>query len=1226
MHTIRSVLIANRGEIAVRCIQACRKLGVTSVAIFTEVDATSLHVSLADRTVLLKQEGSRAFTDIKEILRICEEEHVDAVIPGYGFLSENHEFAHELEAKGILFIGPSAKVIKSMGLKHVARELAIAAGVPVVPGSELLMDSHEAKEASEQLGFPIMLKASGGGGGMGTHVCWGPDEVDAAFLEVQSTSRKLFHDMGVFLERFYPKSHHIEVQIFGNGSEVVHFGERECSIQRRRQKVIEECPSPFLKNKPDLRARLLSCAISLGKLVAYESAGTVEFLVDDSTGDFFFLEMNTRLQVEHGITELCYDVDLVVLMIRQADLRRSDTRGIPSHELLNLQKEQPRGTAIELRVCCENPAVQFQPSAGIVQELSWPKSDQLRVDTWITTGSSISSYFDSLLAKVIVQFHTRDHTIQKLTRLLPLIKIRGVCTNLSFLASIIASEAFQCGSTLTTFLDDQFQFHPTGILVETPGTFTTIQQARPRTRKGYGIPAGGPMDDLSAKVANLLVDNPADTECLEVTTSGPELYFYNTSLVAVCGAQFEVKVDGVHHKLWSQFIVNRGQRLQIGTIKGQGARCYVAVKGGFPQSPSWLGSKSTTPNLGLGGLQGRELQVGDFLELQDIGPIQNLSALIRLPRELLPSIGDTGIFVMHGPHDSDEFITNAGRDALYSTPWKIDHNCSRTGIRLIGPAIEWNRTDGGEGGAHPSNLIDYPYPSPGGINWTGDSPVIFPTDGPGFGGFLTSSTVISADLWKLGQLKPGDEIRLHPIQYSMAREAAQKVELLLSNIRNYVQGDMSVSPVPELPKDHGDTSTDAVLLFIEGNKTTTSLTLRQGGDRFIIADLGHQKVSLEISIAANLLARRIKTLGGPECFVHVNVSSVMVEYDSEKISQNNVTHLIQSAYQTSQTFAEKMPCRKLELPIVFDHPSIQEAETRYSILQRSTATYLPDNVDYMRKNNGLDSRDSVFQIFRTVRFVVIAVGFMTGLPLLLPLDPLARMTAQKHNPTRTFTPAGAVGFGGPLACIYPADLPGGYMLIGRTLPVWDTFALRGGFSKNCPWLCEPFDIVEFHEVDVNEYERLASAFRIGTYEHNVSDTVFDVQFELNQERRFVGTTAFEEFMMKRQAASTKTQLEEEALYARWRAESRQGISKYDEPSVETCSSLKVMARQNGRLWKVLVEEGDNVAEGSPLFILEAMKMEVTVFADSSHDGLTVTQILKHEGALLSPSSIVILLD
>ena len=444
-------------------------------------------------------------------------------------MSENADFARAVADAGMVWVGPSPESIESFGLKHTARDLATQAGVPIVPGSKGLITSEEdAVKESDRLGFPVMLKATAGGGGMGLATCQNVQEVKEAFGMVKSRGETLFKNPGMFMERFYPDSHHIEVQVFGNGQgSAIHFGERECSIQRRHQKVIEECPSPFVAKNPseyprvylviaanrsiELREGLCSAAIRLAESIKYGSAGTIEYLVDDESGDYFFLEMNTRLQVEHGITELCYDVDLVKLMLMQADAELTGKSGISHDDLKHLQPKVPIGAAIEARVYAENPAKDYAPSPGTLQIVEWKETKESRIDTWIHTGTIVSSHYDPLLAKVMVHTSNRDHTIKAIHEILSDSRICGPPTNLEFLAAIVADPKFVEGVTMTKFLT-RFKYSPAAINVIAGGAYTQVQDYPGRPTMGRGFPHAGPMDPLAFQVANFLVGNPRGTE------------------------------------------------------------------------------------------------------------------------------------------------------------------------------------------------------------------------------------------------------------------------------------------------------------------------------------------------------------------------------------------------------------------------------------------------------------------------------------------------------------------------------------------------------------------------------------------------------------------------------------------------------------------------------------------------------------------------------------------
>lgn len=373
-------------------------MGVKTISVYSKADAGSTHVSAADEAVPLPGSNSTAYTDGDTIIEIAKQKGADAIIPGYGFLSENADFARSAKDAGIAWCGPVPEAIEAFGIKHVARGLAEKAGVPIVPGTKDLVDSAaDAVEASEKIGYPVMLKATGGGGGMGLVTCNSAKEVTEGFKTVRSRGQSLFKNPGLFIEKYYPASHHVEVQVFGNGQGfAIHFGERECSIQRRHQKVVEECPSPFVEKHAGLRERLVTAAVDLAQSLNYGSAGTVEYLVDDESGDFFFLEMNTRLQVEHGITELCYDVDLVKLMLQQADAELAGKGGLDSEYLHSLQRESPKGAAIEVRVYAENPLRDYAPSPGLLQAVEWADVPNSRVDTWVRTGTTITPNYGKI--------------------------------------------------------------------------------------------------------------------------------------------------------------------------------------------------------------------------------------------------------------------------------------------------------------------------------------------------------------------------------------------------------------------------------------------------------------------------------------------------------------------------------------------------------------------------------------------------------------------------------------------------------------------------------------------------------------------------------------------------------------------------------------------------------------------------------------------------------------
>jgi acetyl-CoA carboxylase biotin carboxylase subunit len=440
----RKVLIANRGEIAVRIIRTCRELGVRAVAIYSEPDIESLHVRMADEAVLVGPAASaQSYLNIDAVVTAAKAVNAEAVHPGYGFLAESAQFARAVSTAGLTFIGPSAEAMEVMGSKTSARRAAVEAAVPIVPGTvEPLTSFAEASATAERFGYPVMLKAAAGGGGKGMRLVTSIDDLRSAFETAQTEAAAAFGDSSLYLENAVERPRHIEIQIFGdNEGNVVHLGERECSIQRRHQKVIEECPSPV--NDPELRRRMGEAAVKIGRAVNYTGAGTVEFLVADATRDFYFLEMNTRLQVEHPVTELVTGRDLV----REQLL-------VATGERLSFTQDDIdwRGHAIECRIYAEDPANNFFPSPGTITYLKEPAGPGIRLDSGVTRLSEVSIHYDPMIAKLAVWGRTRDEAIDRLKRALDEYEVSGITTTLPFFREVVRDEEFVSARLDTGFI------------------------------------------------------------------------------------------------------------------------------------------------------------------------------------------------------------------------------------------------------------------------------------------------------------------------------------------------------------------------------------------------------------------------------------------------------------------------------------------------------------------------------------------------------------------------------------------------------------------------------------------------------------------------------------------------------------------------------------------------------------------------------------------------------
>ncbi|CAM2160103.1 acetyl-CoA carboxylase biotin carboxylase subunit [Paraburkholderia tropica] len=441
---IRTVLVANRGEIAVRVIRAAHELGMRAAVVVSDADRDSLAARMADEAVHIgSSHAAKSYLNPAVILDAARQCNADAVHPGYGFLSENADFAAQVEAAGMIFVGPAPQVIATMGDKARARETAQRADVPTVPGSTGVVQSlDEAREVAARIGYPIMIKAAAGGGGRGIRVAHDAAQLDAELPLAQREAQAAFGDGGVYLERFVKHARHIEVQVLGDGHNVVHLFERECSLQRRRQKILEEAPSPSLT--PALRAQLCASATRLAQQVGYRSAGTLEYLFDETRGEFYFIEMNTRIQVEHPVTEAITGIDLVRETLRIAD-----------GEPLRFQQSDivMRGAAIECRINAEDPLQDFRPNPGRVDELIWPTGPGVRIDSLLYPGYVVPPFYDSLLAKLIVHDESRAAALERLARTLRELHIGGLKTTAPLHQALLADDDVRAARYHTNFLE-----------------------------------------------------------------------------------------------------------------------------------------------------------------------------------------------------------------------------------------------------------------------------------------------------------------------------------------------------------------------------------------------------------------------------------------------------------------------------------------------------------------------------------------------------------------------------------------------------------------------------------------------------------------------------------------------------------------------------------------------------------------------------------------------------
>jgi urea carboxylase len=1197
----RKVLIANRGAIACRIIRTLRKMQVASVAVYSEADRHSLHVDQADESVLIgPPPAAQSYLSLPALFEAAQRTGAEAIHPGYGFLSENAGFAEECEARGIVFIGPTAEQMRAFGLKHTARRIAAEHGVPLLPGSTLLENAEAALQAAGSIGYPLMLKSTSGGGGIGMRLCNSAVELREAFDEVGRLSQKNFGSSGLYIERFVSHARHIEVQIFGDGrGSVVALGERDCSLQRRNQKVIEETPAPGLSST--VRNKMLEAAVRLCQAVSYRSAGTVEFVfnsaADSAAGEFYFLEVNTRLQVEHGVTEEVTGVDLVEWMVRLAagDL-------FPLHEF----SIRPSGVSIQARVYAEDPAKNFQPSAGRLSHVVWPET--VRVETWVESGTEVTPFYDPLLAKVIVHADSRTEAIDKLSTALRQCELAGMETNLRYLRQICDSPLFRAGGLTTSFLGE-FSYHRSAIDVIEPGTQTTVQDYPGRLGFWHvGVPPSGPMDALAFRLANRLVGNASGAAGLEVAVTGPVLRFTCDATIALTGADFGARLDGEPIEPWQAISVRAGSALALGVSPKTGSRCYLAIARGL-DVPIYLGSRSTFILGKFGGHAGRTLRAGDVLHLANSSAAGG--EVRRLPERLIPQYGhEWEICVLYGPHGAPDFFTPEDIKMFFSMAWKVHYNSDRTGVRLIGPKPRWARKDGGEAGLHPSNIHDNAY-ALGTVDFTGDMPVILGPDGPSLGGFVCPATIIEAERWKVGQLKAGDLVRFCAVSLEQALAMERTIETCLETLNGKL-------PAPPLEV----AAEDPVLRHSPASNRAPAVVCRADGDRSLLVEYGPNVLDLDLRFRVHVLEQKLRELEIPGIIdITPGVRSLHLHYDGRAGRQAVLEALDVCERQIPDLDDIAAESRVVELPLSWDDPATQLAIRKYMQSVRPDAPWCPSNIEFIRRVNGLGSIDDVHRIVFNARYLVLGLGDVyLGAPVAVPLDPRHRLVTTKYNPARTWTPENAVGIGGAYLCVYGMEGPGGYQFVGRTLQMWNTFRSTSDFSPGKPWLLRFFDQVRFHPVSASELLEIRDSFPRGRY----SPRIESKEFRLRDYHSFLDSIkpAAEAFKAHQQQAF-------EAERERW-AETNQetyleppeppAMSEADSRMAEGCRAVRSPIAAS--VWNVAVQPGQRVDAGQKLIVLESMKMEIVVAAPSSG---VIEKVNCDKGALVLAGQVLVAL-
>jgi len=1184
------VLVANRGVIACRILRTLEKMKIGSVAVYSEGDRDARHVLDADEAVYLgASAASESYLAIDRVLAAAEQTGANAVHPGYGFLSESVEFARLCKQRGIVFIGPRVEQMEAFSLKHTAREIALRCGVPLLPGTGILRDRAEALEHAAALGYPVILKSSAGGGGIGMRVCRTPAELNDAYEQVVRLSQNSFRDGTVYLEKFVERAKHVEAQIFGDGKgSILSLGLRDCSAQRRHQKVIEETPVPGLD--PSIADAIRDSAVLLGQAVNYASAGTVEFLFDAGTGAYYFLEVNTRLQVEHGVTEQVTGLDLVELMICEA------AGALPPLDQLCVE---PKGWSIEARVYAEDPAKNFQPAPGKLTQVKFPGPETARIETWVENGTEITPFYDPMIAKVIVTGADRADALLRLQKALDQTALYGTETNLRYLRAVAACETFTAGAMITSFLGS-FAAPRCAFEVLDGGTQTTIQDYPGRL--GYwhvGVPPSGPMDTLALRIANRLVGNSEDAAGIEMTTTGARLRFGVDAFVALTGADMGATLDDVAVPRWERFAVSAGSVLRLGAVKGGGARAYLAIAGGI-DVPRFLGSRGTFMLGGFGGHAGRALRAGDVIHLLAPTDAPHIPAKLDETRQPIYA-KQWEIGVLYGPHGAPEFFTPEDIEMIFATDWRVHYHSDRTGVRFVGPRPVWARKDGGEAGLHPSNIHDNAY-AIGSIDFTGDMPILLGPDGPSLGGFVCPAVVVEAERWKLGQLKAADLVRFRRITLEQAEAMEAELEQAITTL---------AAPLPRLPERSGE---EPAVLHTDETRQPI-IVYRADGDKYLLVEFGPRVLDLALRFRVHLLEGKLRTAGLAGLIdIAPGVRSLQIHYDNRRLRREELLAALETFDAEIPERPEiAVPSRIVHLPLSWDDPATKLAQAKYVQSVRPDAPWCPDNIEFIRRINGLDDVGEVHRIVHDASYLVLGLGDVyLGAPVATPLDPRHRLVTTKYNPARTWTPENAVGIGGVYLCVYGMEGPGGYQLVGRTVQVWNTHRVTPTFVEGLPWSLRFFDQIRFYPVSTEELKELRRAILHGAFNPRVEVSEFNLaSYEQFLDSIRPGIAAFKEkqtqaFDEERERWRLNGQLDNTAALPEMPE-----VEVQERAVPEGCEA--VLAPMAASVYKVAVEAGQQVKPGQALVVLDAMKIELEIAAPKSG---VVQEVLCKAGQLV----------
>ena len=784
-----------------------------------------------------------------------------------------------------------------------------------------------------------------------------------------------------------------------------------------------------------------------------------------------------------------------------------------------------------------------------------------------------------MLAKLIVHSDTRENAVKKMLDVLNESKVYGVTTNMQYLKSLISTKDYKDGKLFTKMLEG-FLPEENALEVLDGGVQSTVQDAE--GMMGYwtvGVPPCGAMDSYSFKIGNKLLGNDLNTAGIELTMRGGTYRFRTTTSFCITGADMSATLDGETVPMYTVINASPMQELKFKTCT-KGMRTYLLIAGGI-DVPKIMGSSSTFTDGKFGGHNGRALRTGDVLHLTENCVTDKINSFNK---EYVPHIENTWtIGVIPGPQPTYEYLKPEYLDTLTGSEYTVNFNSARTGIRLNGPIPQWVREDGGEAGLHPSNIHDNAY-AIGTLDLTGDQSILLGPDGPSLGGFVCSVTTAKGELWKLGQLHPGDKVHFQLLTLEQAEKIRKNEE---KNIN------LEYTKVLLLEPEKIDAS---YAVLAEGVHDNTKYKIRLQGEENILVEYGEMELNIELRFRVHILMQEIEKKNLPIIDMTPGIRSLQIHFDVDRISAREMSKEVEKINSVLTELEDiTVPSRIIKLPLSWDDPQTQLAAKRYQQTVRPDAPWCPSNPEFIRRINGLDSIDDVKKIVFDADYLVLGLGDVyLGAPVATPIDPRHRMVTTKYNPARPWTPENAVGIGGAYLCVYGMEGPGGYQFVGRTVQMWNPLRETDVFKKGKPWLLNFFDRLKFYPCSAGEILQYRDDFLRGKFKIEIEETTFN----LGEYKKYLES-------IKESAAKFKAHQEAsfEAERQRW---IEQGLDHFvseteetnvheDEVLPDDCETIN--ATIPGSVWKVLVNENDEVKKGQQIAVLESMKMEFPVEAE-----------------------------